>query len=72
MILGAVVLMTSTANPEANWNRARRLVECAAGYGANFVATHENSNFVGPPAENVRVLDPDTRMSPARRVRASP
>jgi nitrilase len=51
MFLAAVVQMTSTADPEVNWDQARRLVERAAGYGARFVATPENTNFLGPPAE---------------------
>jgi predicted amidohydrolase len=58
MFLAAVVQMTSTADPEANWDQARRLVERVAGYGARLVATPENTNFLGPPAEKVRTAEP--------------
>jgi predicted amidohydrolase len=58
MILAAVVQMTSTSDAEANWEQARRLVERAAGYGARLVATPENTNFLGPPAEKVRTAEP--------------
>jgi predicted amidohydrolase len=58
MFLAAVVQMTSTADPEANWDQARRLVERAAGYGARLIATPENTNFLGPPAEKVRTAEP--------------
>src|SRR5689334_20682332 len=58
MFLAAVVQMTSGADPEANWDQARRLVERAAGYGARLVATPENTNFLGPPAEKVRTAEP--------------
>ena len=52
--LAAVVQMSSTDDPEANWGAARELVERAAGYGARLVATPENTNYLGPQAEKVR------------------
>ena len=58
MFLAAVVQMTSTSDAGANWDQARRLVERAAGYGARLVATPENTNFLGPPAEKVRTAEP--------------
>src|SRR3954451_16774763 len=58
MPLAAIIQMTSTADPEANWEQARRLVEQAAGYGARLVATPENTNFLGPAAEKVRTAEP--------------
>ena len=57
MFLAAVVQMTSTSDPETNWAQARSLVERAAGYGAKFVATPENTNYLGPPAEKVRTAE---------------
>src|SRR5262245_8752810 len=58
MFLAAVVQMTSTSDPEANWEQVARLVERAAGYGARLVATPENTNFLGPSAEKVRRAEP--------------
>jgi deaminated glutathione amidase len=58
MFLAAVVQMTSTSDPQANWTQARHLVERAASYGAKLVATPENTNFLGPPAEKVRTAEP--------------
>ena len=58
MFLATVVQMTSTSDSEANWLQARCLVERAASYGARLVATPENTNFLGPPAEKVRTAEP--------------
>src|SRR4051795_1212538 len=58
MFLAAVVQMTSTSDAGDNWEQARGLVERAAGYGARLVATPENTNFLGPPAEKVRTAEP--------------
>jgi predicted amidohydrolase len=54
MILTAAVQMTSTSNEESNWEQARTLIERAAGLGARFVATPENTNYLGPHEEKVR------------------
>src|SRR6185295_570508 len=43
MFLAAAVQLTSTSDEEANWESARALIERAAGYGARFVATPENT-----------------------------
>ncbi len=58
MFLGGVVQMTSTADVAGNWLQARALIERAAGYGAAFVATPENTNFLGPSEEKVRRAEP--------------
>src|SRR5262245_6290941 len=54
MELVAVVQMTSTSDEAANWEQARTLIERAAAHGARFVATPENTNFLGPHEEKVR------------------
>ncbi len=56
--LAAAVQMTSTSDAEANWHSARTLIERAAGYGARFIATPENTNYLGPPREKVRRAEP--------------
>lgn len=56
--LAAAVQMRSTSDAEANWSQARELVERAAGHGARFVATPENTNYLGPHAEKVRRAEP--------------
>ncbi len=56
--LAAVVQMTSTSDEAANWESARTLVERAAGRGAVFVATPENTNYLGPHEEKVRRAEP--------------
>lgn len=54
MALAAVVQMNSTSNAEANWQQARKLVIQAAERGAQFVATPENTNYLGPHEAKVR------------------
>ena len=58
MFLAAAVQLTSTSDEEANWQSARTLIERAAGHGARFVATPENTNYLGPHAEKVRRAEP--------------
>ena len=53
MSVAAVIQMNSTSAAEANWRQARELVSRAAGLGAQFVATPENTNFLGPHEEKV-------------------
>ncbi len=63
MDLVAVVQMTSTSDAEANWRSARELVTRAAARGARFVATPENTNYLGPHDEKARraeTLDGET------------
>jgi len=54
MTLAAVIQMNSTSEAEANWQQAKTLVVRAAERGAGFVATPENTNFLGPHEEKVR------------------
>lgn len=56
--LAAAVQMNSTSDGDANWQQARELVERAAGHGARFVGTPENTNFLGPHPEKVRRAEP--------------
>ncbi|RUL87273.1 carbon-nitrogen hydrolase family protein [Tautonia sociabilis] len=58
MFLAAAVQMTSTSDAEANWCQARDLISRAASYGASLVATPENSNYLGPAEEKVRLAEP--------------
>ena len=58
MNLVAVVQMTSTSDAEANWQSARELITRAAGRGACFVATPENTNYLGPHEEKARRAEP--------------
>jgi len=58
MFLAAAVQLTSTSDEDANWESARSLIERAAGHGAAFVATPENTNYLGPHAEKVRRAEP--------------
>ena len=50
----AVVQLNSTSDEEANWKQVEALVREAAACGARFVATPENTPFLGPHAEKVR------------------
>jgi predicted amidohydrolase len=56
MSLSAVVQSSSPPDPEADPAQAR-LVERAASYGPQLIATPENTNFLGPPAEKVRTAE---------------
>jgi deaminated glutathione amidase len=58
MFLAAVVQLTCTSDEGTNWESARTLIERAAGYGARFVATPENTNYLGPHEEKVRRAEP--------------
>jgi predicted amidohydrolase len=52
--LAAVLQLNSTSDAEGNWRAARELTARAAAAGASFVATPENTNFLGPHDEKVR------------------
>jgi predicted amidohydrolase len=56
-LVAAVVQLTSTSDATANLATAEALVRRAAGYGATFVATPENTNFLGPHADKVRLAE---------------
>jgi predicted amidohydrolase len=55
--LAAAVQMTSTSDAEANWRSVRRLIERAAGLGARFIATPENTNYLGPHPQKVLLAE---------------
>ena len=56
--LAAAVQMTSTSDAAGNLAQAERLIRAAAARGAAFVATPENTNYLGPHAEKVRRAEP--------------
>src|SRR6185436_16065794 len=56
--LAAVVQLTSTSDVEANWQSASSLIRQAAARGAALVATPENTNYLGPHEEKVRLAEP--------------
>src|SRR5436305_7401515 len=58
VILVATVQLMSTSNEEANWESARTLIERAARLGARFIATPENTNYLGPHEEKARRAEP--------------
>ncbi len=58
MFLAAAVQLNSTSDEAGNLAAARTLIERAAGYGAAFVATPENTNYLGPHDEKVRRAEP--------------
>jgi predicted amidohydrolase len=53
-VLAAAVQLTSTADEDANWRSAESLIRRAAMRGARFVATPENTNFLGSDSEKAR------------------
>ena len=56
--LAAVVQMGSTSDEQANWETARHWIETAADRGAAFVSTPENTNYLGPHKEKVKLAEP--------------
>lgn len=56
--LAAAVQMSSTSDAEANLRQAEDLIRRAAGYGARFVGTPENTNYLGPHDEKARLAEP--------------
>ncbi|MCK5449001.1 MAG: carbon-nitrogen hydrolase family protein, partial [Gemmatimonadetes bacterium] len=50
----AVIQLNSTSDEEANLKQAEVLVRRAATDGATFIATPENTNYLGPHGEKVR------------------
>ncbi len=55
--LAAAVQLTSTSDADANWRSVKELVARAASHGARFVATPENTNYLGPHEEKVRLAE---------------
>lgn len=66
MFLAAVVQLTSTSDAARSTDSAEALIRRAAGYGARFVATPENTNFLGPHADKVRTAEPLDGPTPSR------
>ena len=58
MFLAAVVQLNGSSNVERNFAQLEELVSRAARYGASLVATPENTNFLGPHADKVRLAEP--------------
>ena len=56
-VLAAVCQMRSTADGADNLRQAEELVRTSAARGATFVATPENTNYLGPHAEKVRLAE---------------
>ena len=56
--LAAAVQLTSTSDEDRNWEEAQALVRRAAEGGARFIATPENTNFLGPDEKKVRRAEP--------------
>ena len=56
--LAAVVQMGATSDEQANWETARHWIETAADRGAQFVTTPENTNYLGPHKEKVKLAEP--------------
>ncbi len=56
--VAAVLQLNSTSDAEANWASARELATRAAAAGAALVATPENTNYLGPHSEKVRLAEP--------------
>ncbi len=52
--LAAVIQLNSTSDEEANLEQAEARVRRAAADGATFIATPENTNYLGPHDEKVR------------------
>ena len=58
MFLVAAIQISSTDDVDRNLTAIETLVDRAAQYGAKFVATPENTNFLGPADEKVRRAEP--------------
>ncbi|MEM7481648.1 MAG: carbon-nitrogen hydrolase family protein [Acidobacteriota bacterium] len=55
--LAAVVQMNSGSDAEGNWRQAKELIDRAAGYGARWIGTPENTPYLGPHHEKVRLAE---------------
>ncbi|MEE2777697.1 MAG: carbon-nitrogen hydrolase family protein [Acidobacteriota bacterium] len=55
--LAAVVQLQSGSDEDANLSLSSELIERAAGYGATLVSTPENTNYLGPHKEKVRLAE---------------
>lgn len=57
MFIAAVVQLNCTSDREANWEAASCHINRAADRGAKLIATPENSNFLGPHEDKVRLAE---------------
>ena len=57
-MLAAAVQMTSTSDVAANLAQAEELVRLAAARGARLIVTPENTNYLGPHHDKVRLAEP--------------
>ncbi len=57
MYLAAAIQLNATSNTERNWDQLTSLVGRAARYGAAFVASPENTNFLGPHDLKVKTAE---------------
>jgi deaminated glutathione amidase len=55
--IAAVCQMSCTADGADNLRQAEELVRAAAAAGATFISTPENTNYLGPHAEKVRLAE---------------
>jgi predicted amidohydrolase len=58
MFLAAAVQLQCTSDRDRNLSTAEALIRRAAGYGARFVATPENTDFLGPHDRKVTQAEP--------------
>ncbi len=53
----AAIQLNSGSNAERNWTAAESLIRAAAEDGAELIATPENTNFLGPHEDKVRLAE---------------
>jgi predicted amidohydrolase len=58
MFLAAAVQLNCTSDEARNFAQAKELIGRAARYGAELVATPENTNFLGPHGDKVKKAEP--------------
>jgi deaminated glutathione amidase len=58
MFLAAAIQLSCTSNAENNLRTAEQLIARAAAYGASLVCTPENTNYLGPHQDKVRLAEP--------------
>lgn len=57
-MLIAALQMNCTSDVARNLDQLETLARRAAGYGARFLATPENTTFLGPPDQKIRIAEP--------------
>lgn len=60
MFLAAAVQLTSTSDSASSMAAAEALIRRAAGHGAALIVTPENTNYLGPHDQKVRIAEPLT------------